>query len=901
MQILSLTLEDIKSYARAHIDFTPGTNAIVGRNGAGKSTILEAIGYALFDTLPYKQADFVREGVKTGTVTVRFRSSNDERVYDVVRRCGGSSHYYVFDPETELRALEGKADVVRFLREHLGADPGADLERLFRDAVGVLQGTLTAAFLDVASKRVGTFDPLLQVHDYDTAWTRLREPVRTLREQLQALDVEIAGLQARLEQLPALETAVAARTQAIAAKESQAAQLQTDVAAVQEALAAMDAAAQAVTTRTRAADRATAQIESARERLLHAEQALAEAQEAAALVAAHVAGHAAYEAAQARKRELDAQATARALWAEQRSTLDAMLARAQAELAATDQSLAEVTAAKAELAALTAPAARQQELESALTDARARMAQRDAAVQETARAERELARLTTRRAELVQARQEAPRLEDEQRRTEAAIGSLQTAMEEKLATQEALKAQADVVNKQTAELKDSNQSTCPVCEQPLTAAHRAEMLTRNESRLATMRADYRAAQDALTTAREAQAKTQATLASLVEAQRKLPRAQEIDDVDAALRTQEASLIELRARVATLTAAAEQVAEIEAALQALGNPAQKAAVAQAKAQREAALTTARATQAGTLESTRQEIAQVEQARAQFAELDAQVRATVAALAEHEAAFQVVLSNRRMAETLPAREEAVSTRRAEVAAAETDHADATQALQDARAQYDEQAHVAAKAQEMQQRSTLASLQTELRLLTEQNARDQAAMEQLRAVQSTLAERTATRARTATQADVLEHLRGVLKQAGPYVRRMVIQRISTEAAQIFGDLMQDHSRHLAWSEDYEITLDVNGNARQFAQLSGGEQMSAALSVRLALLRAMSNIDVAFFDEPTSNLDEARRSALAQQITQNHGLRQLFVISHDDTFEQATENLIRVARVNGFSEIEE
>ncbi|MEZ4557468.1 MAG: hypothetical protein R2851_14170 [Caldilineaceae bacterium] len=69
------------------------------------------------------------------------------------------------------------------------------------------------------------------------------------------------------------------------------------------------------------------------------------------------------------------------------------------------------------------------------------------------------------------------------------------------------------------------------------------------------------------------------------------------------------------------------------------------------------------------------------------------------------------------------------------------------------------------------------------------------------------------------------------------------------------------------------------------------------------MSNIDVAFFDEPTSNLDEARRGALAQQITQNHGLRQLFVISHDDTFEQATENLIqiRVAQVNGVSEVQD
>ncbi|OUC07510.1 hypothetical protein RY27_14485, partial [Litorilinea aerophila] len=76
-------------------------------------------------------------------------------------------------------------------------------------------------------------------------------------------------------------------------------------------------------------------------------------------------------------------------------------------------------------------------------------------------------------------------------------------------------------------------------------------------------------------------------------------------------------------------------------------------------------------------------------------------------------------------------------------------------------------------------------------------------------------------------------------------------------------------------------------------------ALAVRLALLREMSNIDVAFFDEPTANLDEARRSALAQQILQVRGFRQLFVISHDDTFEQATQHLIRVERVNGTSTV--
>ncbi len=150
-----------------------------------------------------------------------------------------------------------------------------------------------------------------------------------------------------------------------------------------------------------------------------------------------------------------------------------------------------------------------------------------------------------------------------------------------------------------------------------------------------------------------------------------------------------------------------------------------------------------------------------------------------------------------------------------------------------------------------------------------------------------------------DVLETIRGKLRQAGPYISATLNRQISDGARQIFSDLMQDYSRQLTWNEDYSIALEVDGRQRSFSQLSGGEQMSAALSVRLALLREMSSIDIAFFDEPTANMDEMRREALARQILHVKGFKQLFVISHDDTFEQATQNLIRVERVSGASRV--
>jgi DNA repair protein SbcC/Rad50 len=72
----------------------------------------------------------------------------------------------------------------------------------------------------------------------------------------------------------------------------------------------------------------------------------------------------------------------------------------------------------------------------------------------------------------------------------------------------------------------------------------------------------------------------------------------------------------------------------------------------------------------------------------------------------------------------------------------------------------------------------------------------------------------------------------------------------------------------------------------------MCAALAVRLALLKVLADIDIAFFDEPTTNMDKPRRAGLAEAIARIKSFNQLFVISHDDTFEQVTETVITVTR---------
>jgi len=77
----------------------------------------------------------------------------------------------------------------------------------------------------------------------------------------------------------------------------------------------------------------------------------------------------------------------------------------------------------------------------------------------------------------------------------------------------------------------------------------------------------------------------------------------------------------------------------------------------------------------------------------------------------------------------------------------------------------------------------------------------------------------------------------------------------------------------------------------------MSAALAVRLAILKILTNSDVVFLDEPTQNMDEPRRQNLAQEIVRIKDFRQMVVISHDDTFNANLENVIEIEKSGGES----
>ncbi|MCX6044188.1 MAG: SMC family ATPase [Chloroflexi bacterium] len=899
MQILALELENTKSYAAAQVDFSAGVNAIVGHNGAGKSTILEAIGFVLFDAIDYKQTEFVRDGFKNASITVTIASSLDERRYQIVRRCGSVNQHYVYDPDLQVKICEGKADVLMFLRRNMGVELNTDLAGLFKDAVGVPQGTFTAVFLDAPARRKITFDPLLQVEEYKQAVDKLLEPMKLLQKRQQNLELQITSLTTRLERLPALQATLQQRASDIVHATTQSSQTEIMLHTVQQERATAETIQQKASLLRNRQIQGKQQQQSQENQLQIAHVAQQQATTARAAVQENLAGYERYLAAQAEQKALDVQVQSRQQLELQHTQLDKTLAVAQADLASLQRDLNTVASAEKSMVDLAPDVQNQFRLERALAVAQQQSSRLEDAKTQLAKQEQELLRLQHRLTALNRQLEQAAHLETERFAGEAQLEQMRQTLDETKETLARYKVEGETLKQQSSALENIATAVCPVCEQPLTAEHRTTLLQRNQTRLEALRADYGQAQHQSKTMEAGQKTLQSHVQKLQQELRRLPRPEEAQAVQQELETGYTALHTLRQYMEQLADAPQQMAQLSEQLAALNNPSQRSAIAAERAKQRPQLENKLEQTTAKMAETQTQLVALQTALLQFANLDKALETVAAEVQRHTVAYQTLLINRQMAATLEARTVEVEQLYQALKLIEQENEQISIELAATEAQFDPAEFQRLLDEERQLRAQYGGLQTKIMMLNQEQQRDQAEVATLQAKQGELLVAQAQKQQWIEQEKTLDSVRGFLKQAGPYITKALIKQISDGAAQTFSEIMQDYSRHLTWNEDYGITLEVEGRARQFAQLSGGEQMSAALAVRLTLLREMSSIDVAFFDEPTTNLDETRRSLLARQILEVKGFRQLFVISHDDSFEQATQNLIRIARVNGASTI--
>lgn len=1011
MHVTRVELENIKSYERAEFNFERGVTAITGENGAGKTTILEAIAWSLFDMLDYKKEDFLRRGAKKGSVRVTFVSDKDERPYTVYRDT--AQGYYVYDKDLG-KIAEKKTDVAAVLRERLGIEPGTDMEALFRSAIGVPQGTFTADFLRPATQRKAAFDKLLKVEEYRDGAEKLLGTVNLINQRTAEIKGRIAGAEsqlARYDELIEEHKTISARvTELTTALEG----LRQEIERREGKVRTLDAALRLMDEARVLKDRREIEHEAAANRLPALRVERDAAQAALERKNATEADYQAHLAADNLLRQLDTERAARERLRAEASGVEGLLAAAKAQAQRLAEAVERALAARASLAALEPEVMQQQELERERESLRELRAQAQSERSRLARLDTELDALRKLHAQTKERLREAEKgegaegrvaqLESERLDVETTLSSVEKAAtsyrhlsqqradaareierlrrevaahEKEVTTLEqfsgkaaeaiALTARETELTEQLARLRariehdekfhrEVKNGLCPILSErclnigpdQTLEDYFTGQLASNHAQLTTMEQERARLGLAVRESREAEkhlgrlesarrqligerqllAEREAALSRLDREIAGLPSStrERLSELRAKLSGIDGSLIvereaalryaelkpldqrlkeieqegkgkrDERASVAAISDALpgleKETAETEKKLAALKDPRGRAHAlrqeAESEEQRKSELATARDAERALDMQAREVAGRLEL----YSALDARWEETRRERDRTVDAHREYLQSQALAASLPTRQAELLKAEAAAESAAREMESARQRLEAASQAYSRDEHdrersalVEASRQEAATRAKLEETQKNETNLAAEIAR-------LREVREQWHKQLAEIDHLKSLGEGTEFIRYILKEAGPRITESYLYNISLEANQLFREITGEAGRALRWSRDYEILLEEDGHERSFPNLSGGEQMAAALSIRLALLTQLSDIRLAFFDEPTTNMDAERRERLAQQIGQVQHFDQLFIISHDDTFEENVDHTIHIER---------
>ncbi|MFR3819548.1 MAG: hypothetical protein ACLTXO_13520, partial [Fusobacterium varium] len=160
MKINRIHLENYRIHGKLDVEFDSGINLLLGENGKGKSSILEAIGYALFDSelRGGNQREAIKYGKKSAKIEIEFTGIDGED-YIVTRKIPGSTSIYKKDnPDFQLI---GKEDRIRELCGIKG-----DLKGIYDNVIVAKQNEFISSFKEKDNEREKIFNKVFNTDIY---------------------------------------------------------------------------------------------------------------------------------------------------------------------------------------------------------------------------------------------------------------------------------------------------------------------------------------------------------------------------------------------------------------------------------------------------------------------------------------------------------------------------------------------------------------------------------------------------------------------------------------------------------------------------------------------------------------------------------------------------------------
>lgn len=165
-----LQIKNFRSHSDSRIEFDTGINLIAGRNGAGKSSILEAILVSFYGLKPagLRKNDLVRINSSGYSLTLTFYL-NGEKI-TISRKSNGEAVL------TGKEVIEGDSNITEWIEKHICP------AHVFTGAIYVRQGEIDSIIRDDES-RERIIKQITRIEDYENAWRNLGTVIKMLEKE----------------------------------------------------------------------------------------------------------------------------------------------------------------------------------------------------------------------------------------------------------------------------------------------------------------------------------------------------------------------------------------------------------------------------------------------------------------------------------------------------------------------------------------------------------------------------------------------------------------------------------------------------------------------------------------------------------------------------------------------
>ncbi len=811
MQILSIHLKNIKPHRDTELNFVSGINVLSGNNGVGKSTIFEAIGYALFGV---NASDFVGNidrfitiGAKKGEVTVTFMTDTGE-TYKVSRSVGAGSKWLLYKENGDSFEVEehsGSLETEARIKELLGLDSGRSLADQYKLVIGPFQNDFLGPFvIKQPTKRQEAFDEILGIDAWrktykgtSTMLSSIKNKIEIIRTEIEGKQEQIAALPERKKELKELMSGIEAEQKILAEDEKKLIETEKQVLNLDK----QEKEANTVRTEIQVLEN---RMRDGKAKIADQEKRVKEAEKALAIMEKNRAGKEAFEKADASLKILREQE-------KQRREIEKDINGLEKESSALKQKIEHESKEVGRI-----------EKDLVEEEIRLKKEQKDLAPDKSL--EKEAARL--------------PELKKEEEKLHLSKGSLKGKLEGLKEGKEKLA-----------------EGICPFFKE------------------------------------ECQNITGKTPRDVF--------SERVNDLDKENLDIDKRLEELSREIKAAENAVKQFDTIKVKSEGI----EKQLKALSKRHDD---NNKRKTEIGKIRKNMEEAEKKTLTRKadleKYSKVDAEIIKTEKLKTENQSARDAFFANEKDAKDLNNRRDSFS-RMLKLMEELKRGLDTKQKFYlKIEKEYDQKKHAEVRLIKEKLVGDIATLKQKIDGLTKDRLRFEEEIKKMEQIKKDIRDRLAQKKKYKEKEELVKFLRNrIFNNVSARLSERFREEISLRADIIYRNIAET-DEELFWGDKYQIVLrdmqDGEVRERTDDQLSGGQIMSAVVALRLALLQTIG-ARVAFFDEPTSNLDAARRANLAhafraidvgrEEVTE-HWYDQLFLISHDVNFTEITDQIISI-----------